>query len=180
MHASPPSTATSARSRGTTVVAGMLAAAVGLAAFAVWFQWRQTRRCLDFYGGDVARLVQAAPRVELWRLAPAAGPSAPEPRERIDVSRAPGLVHLRRGLVEDANFVWNAPRARGVPQTWTSGLAFFGEPGAAPAVLLFDTSKEAPAVAVAGRSGFLVPGPIAAGLDKWLAEANATGTASGR
>lgn len=179
MHASPPSTAQSARSRGTMVVAAMLAAALALAAFAVWFQWRQTRRCLDFYGADVARLVQTAPRVELWRLGPAAGPSAPEPRRRIDVSQAPGLVHLRRGLVEDANFAWDAPPDPGLPRTWSLALAFSAEPGSVPAVLVFDTG-EAPAVAVAGRTEIMVPGPIAAGLRKWLAEADARGTGFGR
>jgi hypothetical protein len=162
------------------VVAIMLAAALGLAAFAVWFQWRQTRRCLDFYGGDVARLVQTAPRVELWRLAPTAEPSSPEPRERIDVSQAPGLVHVRRGLVEDANFAWDSPPAPGLPQTWSLALAFFAVPEATPAVLMFDTGDEAPAVAVAGRTGIMVPGPIAAGLRKWLAEADVQGTVLGR
>ena len=101
MHASIPSIAKSARSRGTMVVAIMLAAALGLAAFAVWFQWRQTRRCLDFYGGDVARLVQTAPRVELWRLAPAAEPSSPEPRERIDRRGALSYSAIRCKHVRD-------------------------------------------------------------------------------
>ena len=181
MHAPAPIPASAparpARSRGTAVVAGMLAAAVALATFAVWFQWRQTRRCLDFYGSDVAQLVQAAPRVELWQLAPGAGPSRPEAVRRIDVSQAPGLVHLRRGLVEDANFAWATTADAARDRTWTLALAFSAA-GATPAVLVFDTGSAAPAVAVAGRPGLLVPGPIAAGLRRWLAETAAAGTVS--
>ena len=178
MHApfsSPASPTTPpARSRGTAVVAGMLATALALAAFAVWFQWRQTRRCLDFYGGDVARLVQTALRVELWRLDPTTGDAPPQPRMRTVVTTAPGIVHLRRGLVEDANFVWNGRASPGGRPTWSVALAFFPETGAEPAVLLFDTGAETPAVSVAGRPGFMVPGAIAAGLRTWLAEAEPT------
>lgn len=87
----------------------------------------------------------------------------------------PGLVHLRRGLVEDANFTWDAPTEPGQPRAWSLALAFFAEPEPLPAVLVFDTG-ETPAVAVAGRTGIMVPGPIAAGLRKWLAEADARGT----
>lgn len=169
-----PPTTPPARSRGTAVVAGMLATALALAAFAVWFQWRQTRRCLDFYGGDVARLVQAAPRIELWRLDPTTGDAPPQPRTRTVVTTAPGIVHLRRGLVEDANFVWNGRASPGGRPTWSVALAFFPETGAEPAVLLFDTGAENPAVGVAGRPGFMVPGAIAAGLRTWLAEAEPT------
>jgi hypothetical protein len=174
-----PPAAPPVRSRGAKVVAGMLAAAVALATFAVWFQWRQTRRCLGFYGGDVARLVQAAPRVELWQLAPGGGPSRPEAVRRIDVSEAPGLVHLRRGLVEDANFAWGSAADAARDRTWSLALAF-SEAGASPAVLVFDTGSAAPAVAVAGRPGLLVPGPIAAGLRRWLADTAAAGAAATR
>jgi len=158
----------------------MLAAGLVLAAFAVWFQWRQTRRCLGFYGGDVARLVQAAPRVELWILDPAAGTAPPEPLRRIDVSRAPGLVHLRRGLVEDANFSRDPAAGRGSRPAWSVALAFFAAPEATPAVLLFDTESEPPTVAVAGRPGTLAAGPIAAGLRRWLTETAAAEIPSGR
>ena len=51
---------------GTALVLSLLAVAAGLASFAVWFQWQQTRRCLTFYGSDAAWLIQRAPRVEVW------------------------------------------------------------------------------------------------------------------
>ena len=106
---------------GRRLVVGLLMLGLGLACFAIWFQWQQTRRCLAFYGSDSARLIQAAPRVELWE--PAAAPATAQSAARTDVSHAPGLVHLRRGLVEDANFDWQ--RAAGGDAAWDAAFAFY-------------------------------------------------------
>ena len=117
---------------GTRLVLGLVLLALGLAAFAVWFQWGQTRRCLAFYGPAAARSIQAAPRVELWSLAADRGGVRAE--ARLDISRAPGLVHLRRGLIEDVNFRWNDVRQEGgadpargrlAPAEWDEAIAFF-------------------------------------------------------
>ncbi|MFM8893264.1 MAG: hypothetical protein ACKOTB_16885, partial [Planctomycetia bacterium] len=58
-----------------------------------------------------------------------------------DVSKAPGLVHLRRGLVEDANFAWPAAGAesdhggtRLPAEAWNVALVFStAAPAVAPA-----------------------------------------------
>jgi len=176
---------------GSRLVLGMLAVGLLLALFAVWFQWRQTRRCLDFYGPLAARHIQSAPRVELWEL-----DGRPDtPGRRIDITSARGLVHLRRGLVEDANFTWPAllgpatlgpatddaiagrePRAddaaAGGP-AWDVALAFFEtdvatEPGT---LLLIDFARSPDRggrLAVAGRPEAAGLGRLQRGLWQWL------------
>ena len=149
---------------------GLLLLAVGSAAFASWFQWQQTRRCLGFYGADAARRIQTADHVELWRLAWDKPRRRPVVAERLDVSRAGGLVHLRRGLVEDANFTWDeGGRAARLPDgAWDEALAFFEPAADAPAtVLAFDLDTPA-AITVVGGAGRVNLGRIAGGLKTWI------------
>jgi hypothetical protein len=165
--------AASGRPSGTWIVAGMIALAMVLAAFAVWFQWGQTRRCLAFYGSEAAHRIQLAPRVELWRIGGDGAARPPTPGDRTDVSGARGLVHLRRGLVEDANFSWDDPdRAAGDPAAEPWALAFFDdvaglEPGT---VVIIRLDAAGGSLAVAGRPGILTLGRLAAGLRTWLAD----------
>jgi len=185
---------------GTRLVVGLLALATALAMFAVWFQWRQTRRCLEFYGAEQARRIQSSPRVELWLLANGgvngreppdgldgkAHCGSPErlelrPSRRLDVSRAKGLVHLRRGLVEDANFVWKGVDSGTSDGCWDVALAFFDSEAAAvpecvvlvafapPAVDGGPGSAAAPGrLAILGRPATLPLGRIEAGLRTWI------------
>jgi len=162
---------------GTRLVFGLVILALGLAAFAVWFQWNQTRRCLAFYGAAAARSIQSAPRTELWSLA-AGGPGL-RVASRLDVSRAPGLVHLRRGLIEDVNFRWDV-KARSPaggdpgqdklpPGAWDEAIAFFATAADSTpaAVVAFDLDEPGFATVV-GRPGRIGLGPIAPGLRKWI------------
>lgn len=168
---------------GTRLVLGLVILALGLAAFAVWFQWNQTRRCLAFYGAAAARSIQAAPRTELWSLA-ADGPGL-RVASRLDVSRAPGLVHLRRGLIEDVNFLWDinfrwratlggpvgghAVDGKLPPGAWDEAIAFFAtaDDSTPAAVVAFDLDEPGFATVV-GRPGRIGLGPIAPGLRKWI------------
>lgn len=168
----PPSFADRS-SIGARVVLAMFGLALALACFAVWFQWRQTRRCLAFYGPAAARALQTSERVELWSLASDGGP--PRCANRIDISKAPGLVHLRRGLVEDANFSWATPAPGRLPgDAWDSAIAFFaGASGEPVAVLAFDLDGDG-WLTVAGRPGRIGLGRIAAGLRRWISATVAT------
>lgn len=156
---------------------GLVLAGIGLAGFAVWFQWGQTRRCLAFFGPVAARRIQAAPRVELWSLV--ADGATVRASSRLDVSRAPGLVHLRRGLIEDVNYRWKADDARtAVPlpaAAWDMAIAFFAaaEGDDAVTVVAFDLdgpddSGREPVATVVGRAGRVVLGPLAPGLKRWI------------
>jgi hypothetical protein len=163
-------------SAGRTVVVGLLGVAVALAVFAVWFQWRQTRRCLAFYGAEAARLIQGAPRTELWKLAvdPATGRIVAT--ERRDISSARGLVHVRRGLVEDANFAWGTvTAARPAPTDWDEALAFFPAAGTEPpTVLAFDLDGTGWATVV-GQPGRAPLGRIRRALRTWIDATRAAG-----
>lgn len=159
---------------GSWLVAGIVAVAAALAAFALWFQWQQTRRCLAVYGPEAAGHIQSADRVELWELDPQVAIGRIEPLERRDISAAKGLVHLRRGLVEDANFAWtNDPVAHASTRSWRAAIAFI--PTAAGdgdgTVLLLDLDGSPGVIGIAGRPGELRLGRIGPGLRKWLAEA---------
>jgi hypothetical protein len=161
--------------RGTRVVVGILTLAIGLGLFALWFQWRQTRRCLDFYGTETARLIQRATRVEVWEraagTAATVGPGTASPSfERYDVSTARGLVHLRRGLVEDANLDWSRLDEREVSApAWDLALAFFEPAGAVTpaAVLLVERAADGGFLSVEGRPGRVGLGRLASGIERW-------------
>jgi hypothetical protein len=171
---------------GTTIVIGILLLALALATFAIWFQWSQTRRCLAFYGADVAWSIQSAPRVELWKLGVDSASGRVIARERADVSTARGLVHLRRGLVEDANFSW-APRAAGRQQAgdWSEALAFFaaGEDAVPAAVVAIDVGADSVrqgALTVVGRAGRVGLGRIGRGLRTWIESTRAAAPEAAR
>lgn len=152
---------------GRRLVVGLVVLGLGLACFAIWFQWQQTRRCLALYGSDSARRIQAAPRVELWE--PQAGSSVGiETAARIDISRAPGLVHLRRGLVEDANFDWQ--RAAGSEAAWDAAFAFYDTVDASTpdTVLVIDFDPAGSTLGVVGRDGRVGLGRLEKGLRSWL------------
>lgn len=175
----PPPKATADSGTGTAVVVGVVLLAAVLGVFAVWFQWGQTRRCLEFFGPEVARQIQAASRVELWRLEPAA--SGLRLAARQDVSAAAGLVHLRRGLIEDVNYNWPDAAAgaevpdRLDPSAWGMALAFWdhelhaedSETGQPPAVIALGFDNPA-SLTVVGRPGRVAMGRLAPGLRKWV------------
>lgn len=165
----PARDASSTRGRSLVVglvLLGLLGAAAGIA-----YQRLQTRRCLEFFGPDVARLVNAAARVELLRLAPGAASGRLVAREVRDITLAKGLVHLRRGLVEDANFDWqpSADAGRLPDEAWDLALVFTDPdlPGDR-AMLVFDVD-DGGSLAVVGRPGRVRLGRIAPGLKKWIA-----------
>ena len=177
------------RQPGSLIVVGILTLAAGLAAFAVWFQWTQTRRCLDFFGPAIATAIQTAPRVEAWRLSAAGKEGRVVATARTDVSQARGLVHLRHGLVEDSNYAWSSlPAGRRPTGSWDVALAFYpvtsgtpsptGDAAQAVAVLAFDLEGDG-AVTVVGRPGSVALGRLGPGLRGWLA-ATLEATAPGR
>jgi hypothetical protein len=169
MTISDPRRATAARVTGTWLVGGMIVMAVALAVFAVWFQRQQTRRCLTFYGSAAAHRLQAAPRVEIWWPDPATGTFS-NPAGRADVSTARGIVHLRRGLVEDANFAWD--RAQPAADSPTFAMAFFDAVGDPTPGTVLRVGLDAGGgwLAVEGSPGAVALGRLAPGLRTWLAD----------
>ncbi len=171
--------------RGTWLVAGLLLLGLAAAITGVWFQRHQTRRCLEFYGPAAARRIAAAPTVELLLVQPGPGPGRLVAQTRIDVSKAPGLVHLRRGLVEDANFSWQGTDARASggaaggavlerlpPDAWNVAIVFSEPLGSTTLVIDFDPSGGA--LAMVGQPGRIGLGRIGPGLEKWIRSTLAT------
>jgi hypothetical protein len=186
--AGPWQTARGGPPTGTAVVVGVVLLAATLGGFAVWFQWGQTRRCLGFFGPETTRQIQSAAGVELWFLEP--GSAGPVAVRRQDVSRAAGLVHLRRGLIEDGNYRWPdedgpapARRDRLPPAAWDVALAFFtdgvaeapvAKPSSPPAAVVAIDLDEPGSLTVVGRPGRVALGRLGPGLRRWV-EATAKG-----
>jgi len=174
MSSPTPSQAVSARavgpSRGTWLVAGLLLLGLAAAFTGIWFQRHQTRRCLEFYGPAAARRIAAAPTVELLLMQPGAEPGRLVARSRIDISKAPGLVHLRRGLVEDANFNWQgsdaAVQERLPSESWDVALVFSEPLG--QTTLVIDLDRAGGGLAAVGQPGRIGLGRIRPGLEKWI------------
>ena len=166
---------------GSMLVMGLLALGFLAAGVGVWWQWQQTRRCLAFYGIQVTEQISKAPRVELWRFKrPSNGGRTGQLYvNRVqDITDAKGLVHLRRGLVEDANFQW-LERGWLEPEplpdaAWDVALVFYDSniPDSTPrrAVIAIDfgeNPKEAN-ITVVGSPGRVALGKMAKGLRTWV------------
>jgi hypothetical protein len=155
--------------RGSWLVAGLLLLGLTAAITGIWFQWQQTRRCLAFYGPAAARRIAASPAVELMLVQPGGQAGQLVAQTRIDVSKAAGLVHLRRGLVEDANFNWQAGGAaqqRLPSAAWDVALVFSEPLGRTTLVIDFDPAGGS--LAVVGQPGRIGLGRIGPGLEKWI------------
>jgi hypothetical protein len=106
-------------SRGKYAVLFILLLALAMAAFAWSWNFGQSQRCLDLYGGTAAMLIRTAQKVEILEIASASDEESPSPEivdiagvpvriaRHIDISKAPGLIHARTALVDDASFNWN-------------------------------------------------------------------------
>jgi hypothetical protein len=82
------------------------------------------------------------------------------------------LVHLRHGLVEDANFNWRPGGEDRLPASaWDVALAFYAAPDAkdASAILAIDLEEGGGAVTLVGRPGRVGLGRMASGLRRWIA-----------
>lgn len=164
---------------GRRLVVGLMVLGLVAALLGIGYQRGQTRGCLAFYGPEAARAITSAPHVELWTgLRPGPDGRRLLAAHRLDVSEAKGLVHLRRGLVEDANFRLGTaddhPPAAG---EWSSALVFSPGPVArvdgspAAVAVLFDAGggDGTPRwLCVAGKGGMIPIGRIGGGIRTWI------------
>ena len=161
------------------LVIGLLALGLLAAGIGVWFQWQQTRRCLAFYGTRATEQISKSPFVELWQLKPLSGGRHTGRLEAVlveDITEAKGLVHLRRGLVEDANFQWvegNTERAPLADAAWDLALVFFdskqkNESKRTVVVIDFGENSQKANLTVVGRPGRVALGKMRKGLKTWV------------
>jgi hypothetical protein len=164
----PSFEAQSVNNRGVILVLLLLAAGLGAAATALWHQYRQTRRALDFWGTAAASLIGHAPSVELTALShgQADGKDSDQTKtagDTVDLSEARGLVHFRRGLLEDQNFNWDREPPDVVPD-W-GYLVRFSDDNAS-VVVAFDLDRRV--------VGIKKPSGAAAALTDRMSEGLAT------
>jgi hypothetical protein len=156
---------------GSLIVVAILLVGITAATVAVAYQRLQTHRCLDFYGPEAARQVAKAPRVELWQLAPAGRPGRLVATGRHDVTSAKGIVHLRRGLVEDVGFRWSEVGLAGrLPEAaWDYALVFSNPTLDGRTTIVIDLEADGGWLAVQGQAGRVALGRLGSGLAAWIA-----------
>ena len=171
--------------RGVFVVIGLLLLGLIAASSAILFQRNQTRRCLEFFGISAAHQINHSLHVELWQLNPNRQSSElieQNPLRILDISKARGLVHLRRGLVEDANYDWSIvdeKNATDEHSTWTtcptwewalvfSNVSTHGTTNDGATVLVLDLTHASGSLAVVGRPGRIGLGWLRSGLATWI------------
>jgi hypothetical protein len=152
--------------------------AIGLigAAGGWWYHRSAQRRVLEFWGSEAAELIVIAPRVEAIHLAPAAagehvehevqlGESRFDVIERVDVSGAAGLIHLRQGLFHDGSFDWSKAEDDCRPQ-WDYALRFSENERSVTVLVAFNC----PRLKLAGKTREAAMGSLARGLEQFLKE----------
>jgi hypothetical protein len=128
--------------RGKLAVLTMFAVALAAATFAWWWNYSRGRRALEFYGPKAARLIRTAPQVELLIVGPQdAGAAESVPGfgaviRTIDISKAPGLIHARTALLDDASYQSHVDAA---PQVFNRFVRF--KDGDDQVVLVFSETR---------------------------------------
>lgn len=128
---------------GKTAIVTVALVSVGLACFAWWFRYQQGNAAIEFWSADAAQRIRHARQVELLQLTPTSArandASAQKTKigelaaisidgesyaitRRLNVSRAPGLVHARHSLIVDRNFEWTS--AGKPPPIWDFAIRF--------------------------------------------------------
>jgi hypothetical protein len=101
---------------GRWLILATLSVCASLVLFALWQRSRDTARIREFWGANGAQLIQHAPRVAMRPGPPEVNdepPSLESDRDWLDLSTAPGLIHLRATLVDDRYFLWPSREALG-------------------------------------------------------------------
>ena len=116
-----------------------------LSGVTAWFyQYETTHRATEFWGSDVAPLIARPSRVEMRQFeSPVVGTEplwqADAMSEPLDLSRVRGMVHLRRVLFGDKNYLWEKTLDP-AEVTWGWRLEFATDDRAALIVLAKDFS----------------------------------------
>lgn len=125
-------------SRGAATILIMVTVALGLSIFAAWYRYQTGDDALRFWGADIALKIRRAPTVELLAIEPAVDEAegaalviVDQPyriTKKVDLSKAPGLIHARHALLEDASLDLDAPPPASTPN-WTRLLRFTDQKG---------------------------------------------------
>lgn len=143
-----------------------------------WYRSQLQRRAISLWGREAAELMQRAPHAELLKLASQSdeverdaenslsfGDAQLGIAARIDVSQAPGLVHLRHSLISDQSYVWSAPLDACRPH-WPYALRFADEKHSATLLIDFDCRQ----ALLAEQNARVSIEPMAKGLEVFVNE----------
>ncbi len=148
---------------GKLVIGAIFFVALAAAVSSMVVRYQATRRILQFWGTETVALVSAAPTVEALRLGLADGQQSVT--ERVDLSHARGLVHLRQALLGDRSFDWDAREEPGEP-VWSYGLRFADDSKSVTLLFTADFGR----VSQSNSPAIVSTAPIAKGLAKLFAE----------
>jgi hypothetical protein len=122
--------------RGKIVVLAIFAVALGMASFALWWNWGLGKRSLEFWGTEGGLAIRDAKKVEILRLkspshlnlndqgTPKKNAFLFDVQETKDVTGEHGLVHARHSLLEDASFQWNKKAVTMIGPDWKYAVRF--------------------------------------------------------
>lgn len=158
------------RVSGKLVIVGIIALALAASGTSWWFRYAATHKTVKLFGPEAARLIRDARNITLFELEPAALASIGSVADRIehrsggqDISKLPGITHLRNALLEDRSYDWTiAPKA--ATTAWKWGLLFDSERTSESTTLLFSADWQT----MAHADSVVSCRPIAGGLQTML------------
>jgi hypothetical protein len=161
---------------GKLVIIGIMALALTAAGTSWWFRYAATHKAADHWGPTALRLIRGAPLVKFYRLdrssesAPALSDAGSflNRQHSVDISKMPGLTHLRNALLEDRSYHWPARKTTPATRAWQWGLSFMDEASGEFVVLVF--SADWKVVCVVPCKQRLSSEPIAEGLATMFSE----------
>jgi hypothetical protein len=130
--------------RGKLTIIAILVVALAAATFAWWWRATSQRRIREFWGQTAQQTISFAKRVEAFKLPNADADSKPlrerieqlPPEAFVDITHAPGLIHAKHSLLEEASFEWEAPPPSQAKENWNYGVRF--QNGTETVTVLFD------------------------------------------
>ena len=153
---------------GKWVIIGILTVALAAAGGSWWFRYNATHRAAQFWGPDTTVLIRDATIVKLYYV----NDDLNTLSLVRDISKAPGLTHLRNALLEDRSFIWPAQPITQPPR-WRWALEF-NDPGQPEQFVLALTDDFKQVVHKSNNDIVLNCEPIAAGLREMVGELSAT------
>ena len=137
--------------RGKVVILSIVAVALLATGFGIWFQRQKTYLVLQWLGPDAARCISRAEQVFFLEF-PSEAPQGEFSSatsiiiadkevaiiRRMEVTKEPGLVHLRHALTQNASYQWQAPNSAN--GDWEFALQFVYR--SQTSTLLFDLNRQ--------------------------------------
>ena len=119
---------------GKLLIVGILGVALAAAGFAWWFQFSRGQRALAYWGGETASIIRHGDAAELFLIATSGNGESLEVDgqnyvmlREISLDAAPGFVHARHALIDDASYRWDDPPPDAI--VWTHAVAFDNQQG---------------------------------------------------